>query len=97
MADDKILERRLALVLLGIMAVRLVALWLNRTDLFFDEAQYWSWAQEPAFGYYSKPPLIAWLIGATTAICGDGEACLRSASPVLHTVTAWITDDRYTN
>jgi 4-amino-4-deoxy-L-arabinose transferase-like glycosyltransferase len=81
--------RKLALILLTILAVRLVALGLNRTDLFFDEAQYWSWAQEPAFGYYSKPPLIAWLIGATTAICGDGEACVRLASPILHTVTAW--------
>lgn len=90
MAEDETLERRLALALLGILAARLVAVWLNRTDLFFDEAQYWSWAQEPAFGYYSKPPLIAWLIGATTTICGDGEACLRSASPVLHTVTAWL-------
>ncbi len=90
MAEDKTLERRLALILFGIMAARLVALWLNRTDLFFDEAQYWSWAQEPDFGYYSKPPLIAWLIGATTALCGDAEACLRSASPVLHTVTAGI-------
>ena len=28
----------------------------------FDEAQYWAWAQEPAFGYFSKPPLLAWII-----------------------------------
>ena len=46
--------------------------------------------KEPAFGYYSKPPLIAWLIAATTAVCGDGEACVRLASPILHTVTAWV-------
>ena len=38
----------------------------TRTDLFFDEAQYWAWSEEPAFGYYSKPPLIAWIIGAAT-------------------------------
>ncbi len=82
--------RLLALILLGILAVRLVALWLAQTDLFFDEAQYWSWAKEPALGYYSKPPLIAWAIAATTAVCGDGEACVRSASPILHTVSAWV-------
>lgn len=90
MAAERSIERRLALILLGLLGARLLALWLNRTDLFFDEAQYWSWAQEPAFGYYSKPPLIAWLIGATTALCGDTEACIRSASPLLHTLTAWI-------
>ncbi|MEZ5925450.1 MAG: glycosyltransferase family 39 protein [Hyphomicrobiaceae bacterium] len=78
------------MILLAILAVRILALWLNRTDLFFDEAQYWSWAKEPALGYYSKPPLIAWVIGLTTAVCGDGEPCVRLASPVLHTATAWV-------
>ncbi len=82
--------RLLALILLGILAVRLVALWLAQTDLFFDEAQYWSWAKELDLGYYSKPPLIAWVIAATTAVCGDGEPCVRLAAPVLHTVSAWI-------
>ena len=37
--------------LLALLAVRIAALAMNRTDLFFDEAQYWAWAQEPAFGY----------------------------------------------
>ncbi|MDX2258769.1 MAG: glycosyltransferase family 39 protein [Hyphomicrobiaceae bacterium] len=82
------LVRALFLALVALLAVRLVALYLNGTDLFFDEAQYWFWSTEPAFGYYSKPPLIAWLIGATTALCGDGEMCVRLASPVLHTLTA---------
>lgn len=74
--------------LLGLLAIRLVALALNGTDLFFDEAQYWTWSREPAFGYYSKPPLVAALIGAAGAVCGDGTFCIRVASPILHTVTA---------
>ena len=57
-----------------LLAVRLVALKFNATDLFFDEAQYWSWSLEPAFGYYSKPPLIAWVIGAATAVCGRANS-----------------------
>jgi 4-amino-4-deoxy-L-arabinose transferase-like glycosyltransferase len=71
-----------------LLAVRIAALMLNRTDLFFDEAQYWSWAQAPAFGYYSKPPLIAWIIALATGVCGDSEACIRLPSPILHTATA---------
>jgi 4-amino-4-deoxy-L-arabinose transferase-like glycosyltransferase len=90
MAPDAVLPQRLVLILLAILALRVAALWLNRTDLFFDEAQYWSWAQEPALGYYSKPPLIAWLITLTTAVCGDAEPCVRLAAPIVHTVTAWV-------
>jgi 4-amino-4-deoxy-L-arabinose transferase-like glycosyltransferase len=74
--------------LLALLALRFVALYFNGTDLFFDEAQYWAWSEEPALGYFSKPPLIAWIIGAATTVCGIGEACIRLPSPLLHTVTA---------
>ncbi len=80
----------LMVALLGLLAIRLVALYFNATDLFFDEAQYWTWSREPAFGYYSKPPLVAALIGAASAVCGDGTFCVRVASPLLHTVTAGL-------
>ena len=74
-----------------LLAFRLLALAVNRTDLMFDEAQYWSWAQEPAFGYFSKPPLLAWIIGAVTDVCGSGEFCVRLASPLLYWGTGLLT------
>lgn len=74
--------------LAALLCVRLVALHWNATDLFFDEAQYWAWSEEPAFGYFSKPPLVAWLIRAATEVCGAGEACVRLPSPLVHTATA---------
>lgn len=80
-----------AILLAGLAAlliVRLAALYFNRTDLFFDEAQYWAWSEQPAFGYFSKPPLVAWLIRAATEVCGPGEACVRLPSPLVHTLTA---------
>ena len=49
-------------------------------SLYFDEAYYWVWSNSPAYGYFSKPPMIAWLIGLTTFACGEGEACIRSAA-----------------
>lgn len=76
------------LALLALLGLRLVALWFNQTDLFFDEAQYWVWGQEPAFGYFSKPPMIAWVIGGVTSLCGDGPFCARLASPLLHFASA---------
>ena len=78
----------LAGALIAVLAVRIVALYYNATDLFFDEAQYWSWSLEPDFGYYSKPPLIAWLIRLATETCGSSEFCIRLPSPLLHAMTA---------
>jgi len=68
----------------AITALRLVWLALQPADLFPDEAQYWVWSQRLALGYYSKPPLVAWLIAATTALFGDSEFAVRLAAPILH-------------
>lgn len=79
-------------LLIGLLAVltawRLHALVANGLDLLGDEAQYWDWSRTLAFGYFSKPPMIAWAIRAATSVCGDGEACIRSFSPLLHAATA---------
>ncbi len=81
----------LLLVLLAvILAIRIAGLALSHAELFYDEAQYWAWAQEPAFGYYTKPPLIAWVIAGTTTLCGDGPACVRLPSPLMHFAIALV-------
>ena len=82
--------RRLLAWLAVLLAFRVLALVFNATDLFFDEAQYWTWSRTLALGYFSKPPLIAWVIRLTTSICSNGESCVRSASPVLYTATSLL-------
>ena len=67
---------------------RLQALAESDVDLFFDEAQYWFWAKDPAFGYFSKPPLLAWLIELSTWLLGDTEFAIRAVSPVCYAITA---------
>ena len=79
------------LAVLAITALRFGLLAYDRTDLFVDEAQYWLWGQSYEFGYYSKPPLIGWLIGAVTALAGsDAVFWIRSPGPVLHAITALL-------
>lgn len=78
----------IAVLVIAITALRLIYLVLSPFDLHPDEAQYWSWSLAPAWGYFSKPPMIAWVIGAATAVCGTGEACIKAASPIAHAVTA---------
>ncbi len=80
----------LTVLLLLILAVRIAGLAVSNAELFFDEAQYWAWSQEPAFGYFTKPPLIAWLIGASSAVCGDTPFCVRLPAPLLHFASAFI-------
>ena len=80
--------QRFFLFALLILLIRVISLWFNNSDLFFDEAQYWVWGKEPAFGYFSKPPLLAAIIGVFTSVCGDSEFCVRLPSPVFHTATA---------
>jgi hypothetical protein len=89
------LEPRLGLLLAllaGLSLYRLAALKLAGLDLYVDEAQYWIWSRHLAWGYYSKPPVIAALIAATTAVCGDGEVCVKSGALLLYplvTLLVW--------
>jgi len=70
--------------------LRYVVLLHGGLDLGGDESQYWHWSLALDWGYSSKPPLIAWLIAGTTALCGDGEACIRAAVPFLHALTSLV-------
>ena len=79
------------LLILALTAARIALLVFDRTDLFVDESQYWLWGQHFAFGYYSKPPLIAWVIGTVTALSGsDDPFWVRAPGAVFHGATALI-------
>lgn len=80
----------LALVLLALVAWRFLAARDAGLDLSIDEAQYFLWSLEPAWGYFSKPPMIAWVIAASTALCGDSEACIRLPALLLFAASAGI-------
>jgi 4-amino-4-deoxy-L-arabinose transferase-like glycosyltransferase len=78
-------------VLTGVLLLRVAGLYFAQTDLFFDEAQYWAWSRSLEFGYFSKPPVLAWIIRVVTEVCGtSSEFCIRLASPVIHTATALV-------
>ncbi len=74
--------------LVALTAIRLFGLHVSSVDLYYDEAQYWAWSRDLAFGYFSKPPLLAWVIAALQPICGSGEACVRAASPLFYLATS---------
>lgn len=74
----------------GLLVLRYGTLLLTDLSLHGDEAQYWTWSWTFEFGYYSKPPLIGWVIGTATSVCSDASWCIRSPAALLHIATAFI-------
>ena len=56
-------------------------------ELVPDEAYYWDWSRQPAWGYFSKPPMVAWLNFLTTSVGGDSVLAIRSAPVILSTLS----------
>ena len=77
----------LASLLLLLLLLRLYINQVGNFDLHFDEAQYWEWSQQLDWSYYSKGPLVAWLIALSTALFGHGEWQVR--------LFAWLAYDAF--
>ena len=84
-------EFRLAIASIAVFSLLRVAfLALEVVPLYGDEAQYWSWSLDLTWGYFSKPPMIAWLIWLTTTLFGSGEFGVKLASPLCHAITSMV-------
>jgi len=83
-------NRAAVIFIIGLSALRLILMTLSPLNLHGDEAQYWAWAQDLDWGYFTKPPMIAWVIAATTFVFGDSEWAVRLSSPLLHPLTAYV-------
>lgn len=59
-------------------------------SLHVDEAQYWDWSRDWQWGYHSKPPGIAVLIGLSTRLFGDGELGLRLLTMACYPAAAAV-------
>ena len=73
-----------------LLALRLVIIAISPLGLDVEEAQYWQWSTTPDLGYFTKPPMIAWLIGLSTSIFGSSEFGVRAFAPIMQAVTAII-------
>ena len=80
--------RAVWLFLLVLTTIRLTL--IGTTDLSFDEAHYWMWAERLAPAYFSKGPGVAFAIWSSTAIFGDNEFGVRFWSPVLGAGTSLL-------
>ncbi len=88
--SESIVVRHTVLFILTLTLFRVFLLFTNGLPLYADEAQYWIWSQHLEFGYYSKPPMIAAIIAASTWLLGDGVAGIRFLSPIIHMFTSFV-------
>ncbi|WP_038162961.1 glycosyltransferase family 39 protein [Verrucomicrobium sp. BvORR106] len=74
-------------LLLGLLLLRLLFLpfFCSLYDLAGDESYYWEWGRRPDWGYYSKPPLIGWLMGVVGWASGNQEWGVRLAALMVGT------------
>lgn len=67
------------------------------TELIFDEAYYWYYAQRMAWGYFDHPPMVA-LIVKISSLFFDGELGVRFISSVLSAgtyIVLWFLIDNH--
>jgi undecaprenyl-diphosphatase len=77
---------RLILALIVTLGFLAHLLYLTRNcplDLAGDEAHYWDWSRQLDFSYYSKGPLVAYIIRASCAIFGNTMLAVRLPAMVL--------------
>lgn len=85
------LTPRAVLALILVLTIARIALLLaTPLNLHGDEAQYWYWSRTLDWGYFSKPPLIAWAIRFTTTLFGNDEWAVRLAAPLAQGAAATI-------
>ena len=72
---------RLFFILLAVLFA-LNLLQASFTELIYDEAYYWYYAQDMAWGYFDHPPMVAFLIKLSSFLF-DGELGVRFMSCVL--------------
>lgn len=87
--DAKLWKRRTLGLLLVLGLLRLGYLAVLPLELCADEAYYWDWSRQLDYGYYSKPPLIAWIMAAAVAVGGSSEFSLRVPAALFSTFGLW--------
>jgi 4-amino-4-deoxy-L-arabinose transferase-like glycosyltransferase len=77
-------------LIVAVAALRSLAIVLSPLELGVDEAQYWLWSTGFDFGYYTKPPLTSWIIGASHQLFGHHVWAVRLPAPWLHLLTSLV-------
>lgn len=80
-------DRRFLFLALGLFVWRILFLAISPLDLSPDEAYYWDWSRSLDWGYYSKPPMIAWVNALSSRLIGASAFGVRFPAAVFGTLS----------
>ena len=87
--SDRRIGLRVAAALGVLTLLRLGFLIWGGLDLSPDEAHYWEWSRRLDLSYYSKGPLVAYLIAGLTFLFGTSAFAIRLGAVGLSLLGAW--------
>ena len=71
------------LLIAGVTVFHLWYIASGRIDLVPDEAHYWEWSRRLDWSYYSKGPMVAYIIAVSTRLGGSTEFFVRLPAVLL--------------
>ncbi len=80
---------RVILIITVLATFRWLYLGVVPLELAADEAYYWDWSRQLDWGYYSKPPMIAWIAALTTQLGGNSAWALRTPAVLCGAMALW--------
>ncbi len=80
-------ERSLTWLFIVILILKISYIASNGLELIGDESYYWDWSRQPDWCYYSKPPMVAWIIAVATTLGGSSVESVRIPAALLNTLT----------
>ena len=82
--------RQAILFTIAVTLIRLVWLAFGPVGMSSDETYYWDWGRHPDWGYFSKPPMIAWL-NALVHAAGSGHTfAFKAAATIFTGLATWM-------
>ncbi|MBM1001949.1 MAG: glycosyltransferase family 39 protein [Desulfofustis sp. PB-SRB1] len=80
-------HQRWFIVFIAVLTLwRILFIILAPLDLAPDEAYYWDWSRIPDWGYFSKPPMVAWLNLISGSLLGSSVLAVRLPAALLTSV-----------
>ena len=83
-SDYFVAKKGFLLCLVVLTTYRILCLLQPHFVLFYDEAYYYHWSLNLDWGYYSKPPVVAWVIAFFTSVFGDTAFAVKLGAPILY-------------
>ncbi len=79
--------RRAWWLIAGVFVARLLYVAFLPFEMSGDEMYYWEWGRRLDWGYFSKPPLIGWLMGGVGALAGASAFAVKGTALLLGTAS----------